>query len=260
MKKILLILLTIPLIFGSCEKDGNNNVSNTWTKIIGVVDNEGGNSVQQTTDGGYIITGKNESYYFGISDVYLIKTDNNGGHQWSKTFGGYSYDEGTSVQLTTDGGYIITGYTNSFGNGGSDVYLIKTDNNGGQKWSRNFGGTGSENGQSVQQTTDAGYIITGSTNSFGNGGSDVYLIKTDDLGIEQWTKTYGGIGYDIGRSVQQTTDGGCIITGSTNSFGNGGSDVYLIKTDDNGVEQWTKTFGGTDNDYGRSVQQTTDGG
>jgi len=224
------------------KTDGNG--IEQWSKTFGEVESYG-LSVQQTTDGGYIITGQTYSIGNGSYDVYLIKTDGSGIEQWSKTFGGTSSDGGSSVQQTTDGGYIVTG-ENSNG-----VCLIKTDGNGIEQWNQTFGGY---KGNSVQQTTDGGYIVTGDNS---NG---VCLIKTDGNGIEQWSKTFGGTANDKGYSVQQTTDGGYIITGFTESFGNGGSDVYLIKTDGNGIEQWSKTFGGANWDSGNSVQQTTDGG
>ena len=173
----------------------------------------------------------------GDNDVYLIKTDGSGIEQWTKTFGGIGGEIGYSVQKTTDGGYIITGETSTFGNGGSDVYLIKTDGSGIEQWTKTFGGTGYDEGYSVQQTTDGGYIITGCKQdaaSLGNGDYDVFLIKTDGSGIEQWTKTFGETGDDQGFSVQLTTDGGYIIAGKTGSFGNGDYDIYLIKTDGNG--------------------------
>jgi len=233
------------------DSEGNED----WNQTFGGDLGDWGRSVQQTIDGGYIITGDTN-----YGDVWLIKTDSNGDEEWNQTFGGESSDYGSSVQQTTDGGYIITGTTESFGNGESDVWLIKTDSAGDSLWTKTFGGISYEHGSSIQQDTDGGYIITGWTASFGNGNGDVWLIKTDSQGSEEWNQTYGGSYTDRGYSVQQTTDGGYIITGRTESFGNGRSDVWLIKTDSQGNEEWNQTYGGSDWDYGYSVQQTTDGG
>jgi hypothetical protein len=162
-----------------------------------------------------------------LEDVYLIKVDANGNIRWNKTFRGGGSTLGYSVQQTSDGGYIIIGETLSYG--GYDVYLIKVDANGNMQWSKTFGGTGDDRGYSVQQTSDGGYIIVGVTRSYGAGLEDVYLIKVDANGNMQWSKTFGGQGWDAGYSVQQTSDGGYIIVGWTTSYGAGGADVYLIK-------------------------------
>jgi protein involved in ribonucleotide reduction len=180
--------------------------------------------------------------------------------EWNRTLGGAGKDRGLSVQQTTDGGYIVTGYTSSFGAGSIDVWLIKIDANGNRLWDKAFGGPGAEDGRSLQQTTDGGYIVTGYTASFGAGGNDVWLIKTDANGNRLWDKTFGGAGDDYGESVQQTADGGYIVTGPTISFEANGNDAWLIKTDANGNKIWDKTFGEAGDDWCESVQQTTDGG
>jgi hypothetical protein len=231
-----------------------------WTRTFGGGTVDEGLSVQQTNDGGYIITGGTQSYGAGGYDVWLIKTDSNGDRLWTRTFGGTDTDEGNCVQQTNDGGYIITGYTNSYGAGSSDVWLIKTNSNGDSLWTNTFGGSGGDEGYSVQQTNDGGYIITGGTDSFGAGALDVWLIKTDSLGIQEWQRTFGVSHDEIGWSVRQTTDGGYIITARFFSSGAGGLDTWLIKTDSLGIRQWQRTFGGSDAEWGWSVQQTSDGG
>ena len=181
--------------------------------------------------------------------------------EWNKTFGGSGRDEGHSVQQTSDGGYIITGYARSDRTGDRDVLLVKTDPNGSEEWSKTFGGSEDDYGDSAQQTSDGGYIITGCTESYG-AGDDVLLIKTDSNGKKQWSKTFGKSDWhdDAGHSVQQTSGGGYIVVGSTESYSAGRSDVWLIKTDSNGSEEWDKTFGGSRDDVGNSVQQTSDEG
>jgi len=117
----------------------------------------------------------------------------------------------------------------SFGAGHEDVYLLKTDSSGDILWTRTYGGSSSDGGYSVQQTSDGGYIIAGYTYSFGAGSGDVYLLKTDSEGYTLWTRTYGGSELDCGHSVQQTSDGGYVVTGHTDSFGAGRDDVYLLR-------------------------------
>jgi hypothetical protein len=256
------------IIAGSCFAHGNVYLIKTnpagdalWTRTFFGGNNwDEGFSVQQTSDAGFIIAGYTTLFGSGSEDVYLIKTDAAGNQTWTRTFGGSNSDYGYSVQQTTDGGYVIAGSTLSFGAGDYDVYLIKTDAAGNPTWTRTFGGGYGDAGSSVQQTADGGYVIAGETQSFGAGDSDVYLIKTDAAGNPTWTRTFGGGYWDAGSSVQQTADGGYVIAGSTFSFGPGSMDVYLIKTDASGNQTWTRTFGGSSDDFGSSVQQTADGG
>jgi hypothetical protein len=231
-----------------------------WSQTYGGSALDWAYSVQETEDEGYIITGSTQSYGAGSHDVWLIKTDRSGIVEWSRTFGGSEFDHGNSVLQTTDGGYLVAGVTLSYGAGSYDVWLIKTDASGTEEWNYTFGGTGDEQGNSVQLTADGGYIIVGHTTSYGAGEYDVYLVKTDASGIEEWNQTYGGIYFDIGEDVWQTSDGGYILTGETESFGAGWYDVYLIKTDASGDTMWTRFYGGGDDDFGYSIQQATDGG
>jgi len=236
----------------------DENGNKIWEKTYGGNDWDGASSIQQTKDGGYIVAGWTGFFEAGYSDVYVIKLDAYGNESWEKTFGGSDYDTAWSIQQTKDGGYIVAGYTSSFGAGGGDVYIIKLDENGNMVWERTYGGSGYDIANSIQLTNDGGYIIAGKTGDFYSG--DVYIIKLDKDGNKSWEKTYGGSGDDWARYIQQTTDGGYIVAGSTSSFGAGKSDVYVIKLDENGNKVWEKTYGGSDYDEAYSIQQTKDGG
>ena len=257
-----MLVVTISVGLGTSPISAADNPppETEWEKTFGGSSGDEAHSVQQTTDGGYIIAGYTESYGAGGVDAYLIKTDASGNMEWEKTFGGSSWDAAESIQQTVDGGYIMAGYTESYGADSVDAYLIKTDASGNTGWEKTFGGSSWDDAYSVQQTTDGGYIMAGATASYGAGLYDAYLVKTDASGNTEWEKTFGGSSWDYAFSVQQTTDGGYIIAGHTESYGAGGGDAYLIKTDASGNMEWEKTFGGSAYDEAYSVGQTTDGG
>jgi hypothetical protein len=218
------------------------------------------NSIVQTTDGGYAVAGVTNSFGAGNYDFYIVKLDGSGNPQWSKTVGGTGDDEVSPIIRTTDGGYAVAGFTNSFGAGGYDFYIVKLSSTGGLQWSKTVGGTGTDEVSSIVQTTDGGYAVAGVTNSFGAGGYDFYIVKLSSTGGLQWSKTVGGTGTDEVSSIIQTTDGGYAVAGYTTSFGAGNYDMYIMKLDVNGNIQWSKTVGGINADYASCVIQTSDGG
>jgi len=232
-----------------------------WNRTFGGSGWDVGFSVAQTSDGGYIVAGYTRSYGAGGNDVWLIKTNSEGNRQWSRTFGGSDWDGAYCVAQTSDGGYIVAGYTRSYDAGADDAWLIKTDSEGNEQWNRVFDGSGWDGAYSVEQTTDGGYILTGWRGSYiGRHQNDIWLIKTDSEGNEQWNRVFGGLLLDVGRCVRQTSDGGYIVIGKTWSYGAGCYDVWLIKTDSEGNKQWNRTFGGSEWDVGNCVAQTSDGG
>ncbi len=231
-----------------------------WTRTFGDSLSDGGVSVRQTSDGGYVITGWTCSYGAGGSDLFLLKTDAAGVFEWTSTFGGPFDDAGYSVRQTTDGGYVVTGYTSSPSGGYADVYLVKTGPSGVAEWEKTYGGSQDEVGYSVLQVTGGGYLVAGSTGSFGMGGEDVYLVRTDTAGDTLWTRTFGGYGDDVGSSLAETPDGGFVIAGGTDSFRPGDTDVYLVRTDPSGSELWSWIFGGTLDEFSNCVGVASDGG
>jgi len=223
-KKMLLAIASVLLLVSTTAADPGDTL---WTRTYGGSSNDWGECLRQTSDGGYIIAGATRSFGAGSYDVYLLKTDSSGDTLWTHTYGGSSEDRGYSVQETSDGGFIVAGQTESFGAGESDLYLVKSNSSGDTLWTHAYGGSSSDYGYSVQETSDGGYIVVGVTGSFGAGGYDVYFLKTDSSGDTLWSRTYGGSGSDWGESVQHTSDGGYIVAGVCGSFGAGGYDRVL---------------------------------
>jgi PKD repeat protein/putative intracellular protease/amidase len=234
-----------------------------WAKTFGGAGSEGGRSVCETNDGGLLICGYTYSSGAGHSDIYLIKTDAEGNQEWTRTFGGPGWEYGYAAGQTDDGGYILTGYTTSSGAGSRDVYLVKTDGEGNEEWSKTFGGAGLDVGKSVCQTGDGGYIICGYTRSFGTDNQDVYLIKTNASGDTLWTRVHSGNLSELAHAIVETDDGGYIIAGSSireisGTFGD--RDIYILKTDSQGNEEWSRLIHHFYFDSAHSIKQTSDGG
>jgi len=231
-----------------------------WNKTYGGTGYECAHSMVQTGDDGYALAGTTGSFGAGGWDFWLVKTDSSGTMQWNQTYGGTGKEKCLSMVQTRDGGYAMAGYTESFGVVGRDFWLVKTDSSGTMQWNQTYGGTNDEGAESVVQTGDDGYALAGTTDSFVAGDGDVWLVKTDADGNMQWNRTYGGTGHDHAYSVVQTGDGGYTVASRTGSFGAGGYDAWLFRTDSEGNMQWNKTYGGTSDDQAFSMIQTNDGG
>lgn len=245
---------------------GNTDFFNTYGDSL----SQGGKSVMQTSDGGFIVSGITQPYTG--QETVLMKLNNVGTLQWIKNFGNATGDWGMDMQQTADGGYIITGGTVSPSPWTWDIFLIKLDGAGVTQWSKVFVAPGEEFTNEVCQTSDGGYFLTGYSRGSVNANDDLVAIKTDGSGNVQWSNVYGGTNNDgnarfDGLSLfsaahgQQTPDGGYIIASNTRSFGVSDSlDIWLVKLDSGGGVQWNKTFGGTNNEEARSMDVTQDGG
>jgi len=265
LKKKFLVLAIIGLFIGAgviqnitLNVTAHDPPETEWSRVFGGSGYDVGYSVIETSDNSFLLAGLTKSYGNGDSDGWLIKTDSDGNEIWNKTFGGVSQDCFLSIDETSDNGFIIAGSTMSYGAGDNDVWLIKTDSDGNEIWSRTFGGTGYDFASSVKQTIDSGFILTGvKGHAYGSG--ELWLIKTDDSGIMEWDKTFDAPGQDIGNSVQQTSDGGYII-GGEKGLSATKKDLWVIKTDEHGNELWNVSFDGGGKDVCHSIQETTDGG
>ena len=208
------------------------------------------------------MVGYTRSFGAGEEDFWLIKVDSSGNMQWNRTYGGAEADIASSVIVTSDGGYAIAGYTGSFGAGGDDIWLIKTDDSGNMEWNQTYGGTEDDYTFSFVELPDGGYTIAGYTRSYGAGRDDFWLVKTDSSGNAEWNRTYGGFDDEGIISLVLCSDGGYALAGMTESFGHGSDrdDFWLVKTDSSGNMEWNQTYGGTIREYGFCLVQSSDGG
>ena len=262
----------------------NDTGSIMWKKALGGSDFEWAYAIQQTTDGGYIVTGFAESNDGDISgnhgawDAWVVKLSDTGSIMWQRALGGSAIDRAYAIQQTSDGGYIVAGSTVSndgdvSGNHGyTDAWVVKLSDTGNIMWQKALGGSNFDQAFAVQQTTDGGYIVAGDTFSndgdvSGNHGlGDAWVVKLSGTGNIMWQKVLGGSDGDQAHGIQQTTDGGTIVAGYTGSndgdvLGNHGiKDAWVVKLNDTGNIMWQKALGGSDFDLAYAIHQTTDGG
>jgi hypothetical protein len=229
-----------------------------WTKTIGGTNVDKAFSIVQTSDGGYAFTGITQSFGVGGNDVYIGKLTSIGSLSWIKTIGGASSDYGNSIIETSDGGLAIAGWYGVTGID-YDAYLIKMDELGNVIFSNTYGGSGEDVAHSLCQNVDGSYILSGYTKSFGSGQSDCYVLKISSEGSLIWSKTIGGSLDEEAFSIIQTNDNGYAFVGRTQSYGAGGNDCYLVKLNESGDISWTKTIGGLNSDYFKSLKQKSNG-
>jgi hypothetical protein len=218
----------------------DNNGAYEWHKTYGTVEGEEANSVKQTKGGGYIFAGSTtvpSQEVGGDFDYYLCKTDADGNQLWAKTFGGIEYDFATCIEIDKLDGYVMAGYTSSFGAGARDYWVLKTDTSGVEEWNQTYGGPENDSVSEIIQTSDDGFYIVGGSSSFTTGengqpSGQVWVIKTDNSGNEEWNELYGGEGGDSGSAARQLA-GGYIISGGTSSFSDN-NDLYVLRTNDDG--------------------------
>lgn len=292
---LIILLLTINFVYAQTTFQCIQ-----WKKSLGGINQDYASSVKQTSDGGYIVAGSSRSNDGNVTghhgstdynDYWILKLDGNGIIQWERSLGGTNTDWASSIIQTSDGGYIVAGYSNSDdgditthhgSTDYSDYWIVKLDGNGNIEWQKSLGGTGTDGAADIRQTTDGGYIVAGYTNSndgdvsgyhIGEGTpTDYWIVKLNSNGDIEWQKCLGGTATDGASSIEQTSDGGYIIAGGSYSndgdvsghhgaFGRfGTTDYWIVKLTNNGTIQWQKSLGGIYYDYATSIQQSSDGG
>lgn len=231
-----------------------------WQSTYGGSGDEWATSVQQTSEGGYVVGGSSDSFGNGEFGYWVLKLDADGDVEWQSIYSLNVDSYLNSVQEVSGGGYILAGHVNPSIQGGYDVWILKLSSIGVINWQRYYGGNQDDWANFIQETEEGGYVAAGYTNSFGSGGWDFWVLNLNSEGDILWEKTYGRSGDDWANSAQQTSDGGFIVAGYTDSFGAGLSDFWLLKLSASGIIEWQRTYGGIGSDAAFSVQQTDDSG
>lgn len=254
-----------------------------WQNSLGGPGYDFAKDIEQTSDGGYILTGiasdngGDVTGNHGLWDVWVVKLNASGVLQWQKSLGGSSYEGGSSIEQTSDGGYILAAYSESSdGDVGDaidyiDFWVVKLSASGSIQWEKSYGGSEIDYATSITQTLDGGYIVGGFSDSTngqvtGNhGAEDYWVVKITANGDLQWQSTYGGSGQDISNNVLATPDGGYLISGFTISNNgdvsgnNGNYDYWVVKTDSAGAIEWQKTLGGSGSEFAYALQKVNNG-
>jgi hypothetical protein len=250
-KTLLAILFQISIIYAQSDDD-------LFTRTYGLADNDQGRHIMPTKDGGYHYLGVLTNDETNSEDMWFVKVDSKGDIIWQEIYGGTSSDRGSRIVPDSRGEYLLVGYTQSYGNGGFDIWLIKIDASGHPLWQKTYGGSHDDFAFDVITSENNGYIIAGTKTSPINGKYDLWVFQVDSLGNLEWQTIMGNVDHDQARSIKRSNDGGLIITGYTVTELERQYDLWLLKLDSNGDSLWSKTYGGNYKDAGISVQEMPD--
>ncbi|MBF0318778.1 MAG: hypothetical protein HQL01_03085 [Nitrospirae bacterium] len=235
-----------------------------WQYTYGGTGDEDIQSIKATSDGGLIVAGYTTTFGAGQYDMWIVKLSSTGAIQWQKTYGGPLTEYAKSIEQTPDGGYIVVGYTASFGAGAHDIWLLRLNADGSVRWQKTCGGPGLENTYAVRQASASGFIVAGQANNFNllpsSGNQDVWLLKLGESGNIEWQKSYGGPGIESVYTVENTAEGGYIFAAYSDSFNAGDLDVWIVKLNADGLILWQKAEGGSGDDQAFSISRMPDNG
>lgn len=260
------------IVVGACRSYGkgrddvlamkiDRNGKTLWKKSFGRKRKDIAYAVTRTADGNFIAVGETRSFSkLGDPDVYVIKFDSNGNLIWERNFGGEMRDFAKSVVATGDGGVLIGGASESFGDTYLDAYILKVDKNGKEEWAKIVGGERDDIANGIALTSDGGFVIAGVTESYGYQSKDYYIVRFDKHAKQRWTKVFGEESEDIATGVVATADGACVVTGKTKSFGSKRNDIMVLKVAANGKLVWQRLFGYKEKEWMNAITKTEDGG